>query len=192
MSLRFAQYRGAELAQVTPDLAALRIAVFRDWPYLYEGDLDYERSYLARYASGQSILIAAYDGDRMVGASTGMPLEDHGDASQIDGLDVPATDIFYCAESVLLPAYRGQGAGHRFFDGREAHARTLDRTHSAFCAIVRPQDHPAHPLDYAPLSPFWHARGYAPVQGAQAQFSWTDVGDPYESPKTLQLWMKRL
>jgi hypothetical protein len=27
---------------------SLRIAVFRDWPYLYDGSLEYEREYLAR------------------------------------------------------------------------------------------------------------------------------------------------
>jgi predicted GNAT superfamily acetyltransferase len=35
--------------------------------------------YLARYARGDSIVVAAYDGDRMVGAATGMPLTDHAD-----------------------------------------------------------------------------------------------------------------
>ena len=52
------------------------------------------------------------------------------------------TEIFYCAESVLLPEYRGRGLGHRFFDLREAHARALGRSHCAFCSVVRPADHP--------------------------------------------------
>ena len=32
-----------------------------------------------RYARGDSIVVAAYDGDEMVGAATGMPLADHAD-----------------------------------------------------------------------------------------------------------------
>ncbi len=32
-------------------LAQLRIAVFRDYPYLYDGDLSYERRYLDRMPS---------------------------------------------------------------------------------------------------------------------------------------------
>jgi predicted GNAT superfamily acetyltransferase len=59
---------------VVADLARLRVTVFRDWPYLYDGDAAYERGYLARYARGDSIVVAAFDGDRMVGAATGMPL----------------------------------------------------------------------------------------------------------------------
>ena len=34
---------GADLKRTLDDLARLRIEVFRDWPYLYDGDLDYER-----------------------------------------------------------------------------------------------------------------------------------------------------
>ena len=43
MSLRVALLTGTALGQVLPDLARLRITVFRDWPYLYEGTLAYEQ-----------------------------------------------------------------------------------------------------------------------------------------------------
>ena len=56
-------------------VAALRIAVFAEWPYLYRGDAAYERGYLARYAaSPRSVLVLARDGEEVVGASTGIPL----------------------------------------------------------------------------------------------------------------------
>ena len=69
-------FNGAEVARHLDAVAALRIEVFRDWPYLYEGDADYERGYLAAYAkSRESLFVLAFDGDEVVGASTGMPLE---------------------------------------------------------------------------------------------------------------------
>src|SRR5690606_23892669 len=53
------------------DVAALRIRVFADWPYLYAGDLDYEQDYLAAYAaSPRAVFVLALDGERVVGAST--------------------------------------------------------------------------------------------------------------------------
>ena len=43
-------------------LAELRIAVFRDYPYLYDGDLNYERRYLDRYAqSDRSVFVLALE-----------------------------------------------------------------------------------------------------------------------------------
>ena len=61
---------GAALLPHLDDVAKLRIAVFRDWPYLYEGDVGYERDYLAAYAqSPNSVVVLARDGDQVVGAS---------------------------------------------------------------------------------------------------------------------------
>ncbi|TWI35730.1 GNAT family N-acetyltransferase [Paracoccus sulfuroxidans] len=185
---------GEAVGEVLEDLARLRIAVFRDWPYLYDGDLDYERDYLKAYQSPGSVVVAAYDGQRMVGASTGAPMEDHaGDfaaafAHRPEKLD----EIFYCAESVLLPEYRGHGLGHAFFDGREAQGRALGRRYSTFCRVVRPDDHPAHPADYRPLDGFWRKRGYAPLPGVIAEFDWKDIGEASSTKKPLQFWMKSL
>ena len=186
---------GDDLARRLEDVARLRMTVFRDWPYLYEGTFDYEHRYLQSYRDSKgAILVGAFDADRLVGAATGTPMEDHADdfARAFDGTGLALSDIFYCAESVLLPDYRGRGIGHAFFDAREGHARRLGRKISAFCGVVRPLDHPARPSDYAPLDTFWRKRGYAPMDGITASFSWRDLGEVAESPKPMQFWSKRL
>ncbi len=186
---------GAALGAALDDVARLRIEVFRVWPYLYDGDLAYEREYLQSYRdSDKAIVVGAFDGDRLVGASTGAPLTDHADdfAAAFANTDLILSEIFYCAESVLLPAYRGQGVGHKFFDQREAHARALGFSKCAFCSVQRPADHPMQPDGYRPLDTFWRARGYAPLPGVVAQFAWKDVGEDSESQKPLQFWMRDL
>ncbi len=195
MTLRIETLAGEALAAAIEDVARLRIAVFRDWPYLYDGDLDYERQYLRPYLdSPAAVVIGAFDGARLVGAATGTPMEDHAAefAAPLAVAGFPVADTFYCAESVLLPEYRGQGAGHRFFDLREAKARDLGATRSVFCSVVRPADHPLRPAGYRALDGFWRARGYAPVEGALAQFSWKDIGEAEPSRKPLQLWARAL
>ena len=194
MSLTFRDFVGSEIATVVPDLARLRVTVFRDWPYLYDGDAAYEREYLARYARGDSIVVAAYSGSEIVGAATGMPLSEHADsfAAAFSGTGIDMKDVFYCAESVLLSRYRGQGAGHKFFDRREAHARRLGFGKVAFCGVVRPEDHPARPEGYSPLDGFWRSRGYAPLDGVVARFSWRDIGAEEPTEKPLQFWMRDL
>lgn len=184
----------AAVAGALDDLARLRIAVFRDWPYLYDGDAAYEREYLKAYTAPGAVVVAAMDGDRMVGAATGAPMEDHAEdfAAAFATRPERLEDIFYCAESVLLPEYRGFGLGHAFFDGREAQARSLGRRFSAFCAVIRPVDHPARPMDYRPLDGFWRKRGYQPLPGVIASFHWRDLGDAGETTKQLQFWMKPL
>lgn len=183
---------GVELDAALDGVAALRIAVFRDWPYLYDGDPGYERQYLQTYRdSPGAILVGAFDGDRLVGAATGTPMEDHPEfAAAFAGQDL--SRIFYCAESVLLPAWRGRGIGHRFFDLREAHARTLGRTRCAFCAVVRPDDHPLRPSAARSNDAFWQKRRYAPLPGVVASYRWRDIGDADETVKPMQFWARDL
>lgn len=195
MTIRVEPLTGRSLTAALDELARLRIRVFRDWPYLYDGDLDYERRYLATYRESHgAILVGAFDGERLIGAATGTPMEDHAAdfGAALAGCGVPLERIFYCAESVLLPAYRGRGIGHRFFDLREDHARALGRTHAAFCGVVRPEGHPARPAEYRPLDAFWRKRGYAPVEGAIAHFRWKELGEAEESDHALQFWMRAL
>ena len=195
MTLTYQVLDGDAVAAALDDLARLRIDVFADWPYLYAGSLDYERDYVATYRDAQNaILVAAKDGDRIVGAATGTPMEDHASdfAAPFAATGISLTDIFYCAESVLLPDYRGQGAGHVFFDMREAKAKALGRRYVAFCSVMRPEDHPARPTDYRPLDGFWRKRGYEKLDGVIARFKWTDHGDAEQTEKPLQFWMKAL
>lgn len=195
MALRIEPLTGMALEAALDDVAALRIEVFRAWPYLYDGDLAYERSYMQSYLdSARAVVVGAFDGERLVGAATGTPLADHADdfAAAFAGTGIDLSTVFYCAESVLLPEYRGQGAGHGFFDAREAHAHTHGFTKSAFCGVVRPEDHPLRPADYAPLDPFWRKRGYAPLPGVVAEFSWKDLDQQDESRKPLQFWIRDL
>ena len=192
-SLRVEPLTGERLADVLGDVARLRISVFADWPYLYDGDLSYEEVYLRAYTKPGAVCVAAWDGPQMVGASTGAPMTDHAeDFAEALPSDWPVEETFYCAESVLLAPYRGRGLGHEFFDEREAHARALGLTRSVFASVVRPSDHPAKPANYRPLDAFWSARGYAPLEGAVAEFSWKDHGHASETKKPLQLWGRRL
>ena len=120
---------GATLDAALDDVAALRIAVFRDWPYLYDGTLEYERDYLQTYRdSPGAILVGAFDGARLVGAATGTPMEDHADefAEPFRAVGLALDQIFYCAESVLLMEYRGQGIGRALVEAAEQRLRDAE------------------------------------------------------------------
>lgn len=194
--LQFVRKTGSEIAGVFDDLAPLRIAVFRDYPYLYEGTPDYEKEYLQTYADApRAFLFAVYDAARMVGATTCIPLADETPEVQQPFLDAgyDLGKVFYFGESILLPAYRGRGLGHRFFDEREAHAAGFGTyTMTCFCAVQRPADHPLQPLDYQPLDPFWNKRGYRKVPDLQSYFSWPDLGEKESTAKPMTYWIRHL
>ncbi len=195
MAVDISTVTGAAIAPWLDALAALRIQVFRDWPYLYEGTLEYERSYLQRYVDAeQGLMVLAHDGDALIGASSGLPMAAADAEFQQPFLDAdPGVDqVFYFGESVLHPQWRGQGLGHRFFDLREAFARQCGYPFVAFCAVQRPADHPSRPAASRDLTPFWRGRGYQPLANRQCQFHWTDVGETEQSIKPMQFWGKCL
>ncbi|MGD9867321.1 MAG: GNAT family N-acetyltransferase [Hyphomicrobiales bacterium] len=178
------------------DIARLRIQVFRDWPYLYDGDLDYEHGYLSTFArSPGAVCIAAIDGDRVVGASTGLPVGDEHEPIRAPlreaGFDLAR--VFYLAESVLLPDYRGRGVYRAFFTGREAHARTLGGFDwTVFCGVERPADHPMRPAGVQPLDSVWRHFGYTHRPDIVCHFAWKDLGEARETRKPMSFWTRPL
>ena len=73
--LQYENCHGAEIEPHLEALGGLRMAVFREFPYLYEGTLAAEREYLQVYVrSPRSLVVFVRDGERTVGATTCVPL----------------------------------------------------------------------------------------------------------------------
>lgn len=186
---------GAEIVAAIDDLAALRIAVFAAFPYLYDGDAAYEAEYLKEFiAAPDAVLVAAFDGAKIVGAATASPMwaQKAEFRAPFEERGIDTSRLFYFGESVLLPDYRGHGIGHAFFDHREAQARNCGASAATFSAVIRPGDHPARPAGYVPLDAFWTKRGYAPVEHFVTQLAWKEHGEADESAKSMQYWMREL
>ncbi|MCB5424951.1 GNAT family N-acetyltransferase [Altererythrobacter sp. CC-YST694] len=195
MSVAVRPLAGEEIAACLKDLAALRIAVFAAFPYLYDGDEEYEADYLKEFAAApDAVLVAAFDGDRVIGAATASPMwAQKAEFRQVfEDKGIDTAGLFYFGESVLLPEYRGHGIGHAFFDYREAAARAAGADRACFAAVIRADDHPARPEGYSPLDPFWRKRGYSPVEGMVTQLAWKEHGEQDESLKPMQYWMRSL
>lgn len=187
---------GADIAPYRDAVAALRIKVFRDFPYLYDGDLDFEAKYLRVYAeSSRSVFVLALAQGRVIGASTGIPLNDDADAFQqpFRARGMAVDSVFYFGESVLLPDYRGRGLGHLFFDAREAHARAIGGFDwTAFAAVDRTPDDARRPENYRGNESFWQKRGYLRQPDMPMRLAWKELGNQTESAQTLTFWLRRL
>ena len=194
--LTFENLTGKALLDCLADLARLRIEVFAEWPYLYDGSLAYEERYLEAFAASKgAVIIAARDpAGHLVGAATAAPLRDHAKefAEPFAGAGLDPAACFYLAESVLRKEWRGHGAGRTFFRAREAEARRQGFGACVFASVMRPEDHPSRPQDYQPLDPFWRRLGYRPVDGLIAHFSWKDLEEEAETDKPLQVWHRTL
>ena len=195
-SLSIEQLGQAQLKRAIESIAQLRITVFREYPYLYDGALEYERRYLHKFAeTSHSLIIVLKDHEKIVGAITGLPLKEESDTvkapwatshRQID-------TIYYFSEILLLPAYRHHGWGTQLFERAEGYVKQLNCYQQiALATVVRPEAHPAKPSGYRSLSRFWQARGYQMEPERICHISWKELGEQSESEKPLVFWTKRL
>lgn len=194
--IKFHRLKGEEARPYVNEIASLRLKVFRAFPYLYEGSLEYEKKYLETYFKARnSFIFLVEDKGYIVGAATSIlaseeevnfrkPFEDYGfDSSR----------VFYFGESVLLPEFRGRGLGKIFFQERESFARNLPFVDIlSFCAVARPSDHPLRPHDYKPLDSFWESMGFRKAEGLRTTYSWKDIDKINEDPKEMQFWIKKI
>ncbi|MBX9751491.1 MAG: GNAT family N-acetyltransferase [Roseococcus sp.] len=186
---------GAALLEHVPALARLRGAVFAEWPYLYQAPEGEEERYLRSYVQGEgAAIILARDGAEIVGAATCQPMAaTHGPVRAcFEAAGRNPADYAYFGESVLLPAYRGQGIGVAFFAAREAHAASLGLPFATFCAVVRNSNDPRRPASHTPLDAFWGKRGYTHHPELSCVFDWTEIGDSKPTPHALSFWIKAL
>jgi hypothetical protein len=76
-ALQVRRFTGPQVAAHIPELARLRSIVFRQFPDLCDGHTDCEERYLGTHTqSAASVLVLAFDGECIVGTSTGLPLAD--------------------------------------------------------------------------------------------------------------------
>jgi len=140
-------------------------------------------------------IVIAFDGTQVIGASTAVPMQHEMEEIRRPFLEqnIIPDNVFYLGESVLKKEYRGRGIGVRFFMEREAHAQRVgDFTWAAFCAVVRPENHPRRPDDYVPLDRFWNKRGYFKHPELQTTLTWLDIDESVQTPKPMVYWLKSL
>ncbi|MCH9625583.1 MAG: hypothetical protein S4CHLAM123_07590 [Chlamydiales bacterium] len=185
---------GREIHPLLPKLAELRIEVFSEYPFLYEGSLENEKQHLKKFLTiNDAILVVAFDQDKIVGISTGYPfIYEAGNLKEtFISVGRDPKNYFCFGESVLQKVYRGKGIGKQFFDQREAHVHHLNRYSSiCFYTSLRPVDDPKCPTDYRPLSPFWRNRGFVEHPELHATVAYREIGESKKTPKKIRFWTK--
>jgi len=195
-SVKIIKVIGSHMEQYLTSLAQLRIQVFREYPYLYQGDLAYELEYLKPYLkSRDAVFFIAMDDSEVVGASTCIPLWHEDEVFQRPFLqhEYNLHTIMYFGESVLLQQYRGQGIGYLFFQLREKYAMDYGGIKfCAFCAVERNKSHPLKPDNYRDLSHFWQRLGYKKHSELLTYLNWQDIGKSSSTDKPMTFWLKEI
>ncbi|MFC6591250.1 GNAT family N-acetyltransferase [Deinococcus lacus] len=183
---------GPELEAALPEVARLRLTLFREFPYLYEGTPESESEYLRTYAQAAGAwLLLARDQGRVVGVCTAVPLSQEPPELQAPwraaGLD-PA-QVLYLGEALIEPGYQGSGLGAQFLEAAEAYAAALGLSLVAAAMVQRPADHPKRPSGWRSPRHLLERRGYRERPELDAQLTWQELGEPQATPKPMRFWV---
>jgi GNAT superfamily N-acetyltransferase len=194
-ALRIDSVRGTLAAGMVQELAVLRLSIFREFPYLYQGCLEDELGYLGHYAEvADSIVVSVTDSGRVVGAATGIPLS-HESRALVDPFAVTpyvVEEIYYVGELLFYPEYRNRGLGMRLLTQIEQQVRALGNYRYLVCAtIVRPDDHPSRPEGYLPIERFLNRAGFILLPGITTSFAWRET-DGSTREHEMKFWIKNL
>lgn len=186
---------GATIADGLNDMATLRLDIFEEYPYLYQGDREDELNYLSTYADApDACAILAYDGSSIIGAATGMPIIHEAEQMRdaFAGTTLPFNEIYFVGELLFRPAYRNCGLGRKLLGRLESHIRSLDSYHKLTCATVeRPDDHPLRPRNFIPITRFLARTGFVRLPGVSTHFRWRET-DGIKRDHCMQFWSKEL
>jgi hypothetical protein len=192
----YKKFYAEEINDIIEELGRLRIEIFREFPYLYDGNLDYEKEYLKTYSkASSSMILVVFDQNQIIGASSCLKLIEETPEVILPFIkaNFDLNSIVYFGESLLKSSYRGQGIGKVFFEEREKHALTFQEiTTACFCAVKREHDHPLKPHEYIPLDNFWNQRNYSKQASLISEFEWKDTNENQPSIKIMEYWTKQL
>ena len=178
------------------DIARLRISIFREYPYLYDGDQGYEADYLKKFIHTEdSIMVLAFSDENIVGALTGLPLrcEEPNVREPWIQSNIQVDHLYYFSEGLLRREFRNRGIGRRMFQLAENWVENTHR-YKAFtlATVIRSEDHPRKPENFSSTDRFWEKLGYRKTKDIVCTIPWKEVGEVQESPKPLLFWSKNV
>ena len=187
--------QGMDARQYLNDIAEMRIVMFKEFPYLYDGSIEDERQYLEGYFKSEtSTIILVFDGDEVVAFSSVISLADEMDEIKQPFIDkgLPLDEYAYIGEMMIKPEYRQQGLLYRLKEKQEAIIREHRYQNVIFMTVYRDQDHIARPHNYKDPAIVWRHFGYEILPNMRIEMPWQRVDTGKEEMNYLDVWYKKL
>lgn len=190
---------GKDATEYVELVSTLRIELFQHYPYLYKGEIEYERNYMLSYTLDKRgiIAVARIDGV-LAGISTGIPLNSDfeivADVKKIfkrEKLDI--CNYYYCGEAIIKPEFRGRGL-IKLLSVQENLIKDWGFKQVCFMAIVREDHHPLKPVDYKCPNNLWKRLGFI-NNNLTAEYHWPTIqpdGSIKDTNNKLEFWTKQL
>lgn len=188
-----------DIAPYLPFVAEQRINAYKEYPYLYEGKMEEEISYLDWFSKlKHSAIVIAFYNDEPVGFITGTALsafDEHfkGSIDLFKNAGLPYATYYYISDAIVLPEHRNKLLVTQMAQLMEEHADILGYTATCF-VCEHHESHPLKPENYKELDELFKKNGYSKTEMVVA-YNWPtrqiDGGDKMQL-HAMNYWIKQL
>ena len=198
--IEYKAFIAGEIAQLIERVSAMRVAYFREYPYLYDGSdsSEYEKLYLHELSRNKHSIIttAGLDGE-LAGIATALPLASGADI--LAGIETkfiergynPST-FYYLSEVIVVPHCRGHGIATQLYRALETQAREWGYARGCLATVKRDPHDVRKPTLYAPPRPLWPKFGYRRTD-IGFNYDWKTFGadgSSRELTNAMEIWIK--
>lgn len=197
MDLEYLSLRGHMIEDYIEKIALLRLQVLLEFPFLYEGKINFEKDLLKTYSnSANSLVEMALIGDEVVGVTSCIPMSEESDEMQrmFSNQGYDNKRIFFFGESLIAKEYRSHDIYREFFRRMEEHVIDVQPAseYAVFGSIKRSKNHSMYTTEYKGMTDFWSGLGYKEDRKLFLEFKWKDINKKTESLKKMVFWKKKL
>lgn len=158
---------GKKILPVIDEVANLRIKLFRDFPYLYVGNLEYEKEYLKIYSNQEEALLIVFKNEKnnIVGVATGAPFSETDELfsearAEFKRNNLDPTEGYYIGEALILPEYQGKFFSYDLIRQIERQIKSSGYHYVCFMTVERDPNDPRRPTHYKDIEKIWQRLNY--------------------------------
>lgn len=195
------QLSGSNIHKYLTEVATFRIKYFRDFPYFYDGNLDYEMNYLKGYTEDEkSILIIIRNSKNdIIAVSTGVPLITTSDIlskaeTVFSQSGLNPKDFYYYGEVILDYSVRSKGLTRLIYNEQELHARKFGFSSITIATVIRDPTDPRNVDRVASSDLVWKKLGFTQTN-IEFNYNWPTLqidGKTVDCENKMIFWAKYL
>ena len=196
--MQFLVLKNLEIERYLEEVIKLRVEVFREYPYLYDGNLEYEKEYFKDFVKDSTArVILVKDGFEVVAVATSIALSN---AHLCDDIHKPFIEkgydverFYYYGEIMIDKNYRNKGISKQIYGLREKEVLSLGFDRLCFATILKDSD--KMPQDYFDPAEMWKSMRFDEHLDMQVECSWPKIqydGSTREQVSKLNFWVKKI
>ena len=192
-TLRIESLSGSAATAKLGEWARLRIEIFSEYPYLYEGATKGEQAYLSTYLrTPRARILGLFEGAHVGGMATMAPLDACEDFAEdvVKATGLAPKTCLYVGDIIFEPRYRGRGLFNVCFNAAEDWGRAHGFSHIVAAAIRTSPTDAGRPQDYRPIAGLFARVGLEKLSGVSMTATYPSTLSHRPEPHVLEYWHK--